>query len=240
MEFESVDENFLKEVGEKRLISHLKENQINTFQRVINVDSLLIDTFFSSANGLTSQTAEELKYEDSKKVDEINYIINNMIPDIEKQVIYLLFFLKKNQETVGRLLDISQEMVCYYKKRALSRIKIHYFFRSIDLEAMDRFLEEHVTRKQRTAMMEYFKGHDLRKIAKKISVDENRKRQIHYEAIGSRIKLGLKKLTSLKNDKNEEIKKHAQLYFEVFSALKRHNSLHHTQSKKKIDKEIIA
>ena len=92
-----------------------------------------------------------------------------------------------------------------------------------------------------TPMIEYFKEHDLRKIAKIITKLEKRKKPITYEAIGSRIKLGLKKLNALKNvTKDLEIKRNAELYYEIFSILKRNNSLHHTQSKKLVKKEIQA
>lgn len=227
--------------SEKKFIRKVREEGGNVYKREISVDNKLIDIFFSSSDGLYSEQIKQIKFEDSKKLDEINYIINTMLPDIERQVVYLLFFLKKNQETVGRLLKISQEMVYYYKKRALSRIKIHYFFRSIDIEKMEEFLKNHVTKKQCTAMMEYFKEHDLRKIAKKIVILEKRDRPIHYEAIGSRIKLGLRKIKFLKENVNDEdLKKRASLYFEIFYTLKKYNSLHHTQSKKPISKEILA
>lgn len=224
---------------ERKILKQLRENNANVYRRELNVDNVLIDLFFSNADKLSSDASPQLDFEQSKKIDEICYIIDNMIPDIEKQVIYLLFFLKKNQETVGKLLNISQEMVYYYKKRALTRIKIHYFFRSVDIAQMEEFLTKYVTKKQKTAMIEYFKEHDLRKIAKTISELEGRKKQINYEAIGSRIKLGLRKLKVLREATQEqEVKDKANLYFEIFSILKRNNSLHHTQSKKRVKKEI--
>lgn len=222
---------------QKRIYKELKLHGKNLFKREIGIDNVLLDTLFSSSEEVTE--LKEFNFEDSKKLDEIFYIINNMLPDIEKQIIFLLFFLKKNQETVGRLLHISQEMAYYYKKRALARIKVHYFFRSVDMEKMDAFLKKHVTKKQHIAMLEYFKEHDLRKIAKKISVIENRK-DIHYEAIGSRIKLGLKRIKSLTTSFEPELKKDALFFYEIFKILKSYNSLHHTQSKKQINQEILA
>jgi hypothetical protein len=85
-------------------------------------------------------------------------------------------------------------------------------------------------------MIEYFKEHDLRKIAKKIALEEGRK-SIHYEAIGSRIKLGMKKLEKVKEDATE-IDKSLDLYLKVFRILNKHNSLYNTQSKKKVNLEI--
>ena len=70
-------------------------------------------------------------------------------------------------------------------------------------------------------MLEYFKEHDLRKIAVIISKKEGRSKTITYEAIGSRIKLGLKKIRILKETtKDDDVKKRAILYFDIFSALK--------------------
>jgi hypothetical protein len=160
-----------------------------------------------------------------------------MLPEIEKYVILLLFFYKKKQEVVGRILKVSQEMVCYYKKRALKRIGLLCFFRNIDITKMENFLEQHVTKKQKIAMMEYFKDHDLRRIAIKIGKSEG-KDGLLYESIGSRIKLGLKRLDYLKKSSSLSLSREATLYHKVFSLLKKYNSLYHTQSKKKVSKEI--
>jgi hypothetical protein len=102
---------------------------------------------------------------------------------------------------------------------------------------MDIFLEKYVSKKQKVAMIEYFKDHDLRRITKKIKKLEN-KESLTYESIGSRIKLGLKKLKNLKDTKEVEVGEAATLYYEVFSLLKKYNSLYHTQSKKTVSKEI--
>ena len=211
---------------------------MNFYKKEVNIDNKFLESFFSDSNKLFFEEDEELKFDDVKKVDEIYYIIKHMLPEIERQIIYFLYFLKRNQEAVGRILKISQEMVCYYKKRALARIKFYYFFRNIDIENMEKFLKLHVTKKQLIAMVEYFKEHDLRKIVKKISKMENRKKEIHYEAIGSRIKLGIKRLEALKNSDDSTIREKADLYFQVFNILKKYNSLHHTQGKKKINTEI--
>jgi len=226
---------------QKKFLSKAKEQQSDVYRREIKVDNLLIDLFFSEDDKPYEKT-RDVKFEESKRIDEIKYIINKMIPEIEKQIIYLLFFVRKNQETVGELLKISQEMVCYYKKRALERIKMHYFFRSIDIQDMEMFLDGIVTKKQKIAMVEYFKEHDLRKISKIIAKLEGKNKKIHYEAIGSRIKLGMKKLNALIENESIEIKirEKAKLYYKIFYYLKKHNSLHHTQSKKMISREIKA
>jgi hypothetical protein len=216
----------------------LKESEPG-FSREKSIDSKLIEQFFTNSDSLfpNEDEMDDYNLEQAKTVEEIFYIIEKMIPDIEKQVITLLFFYKKKQEQVGRILKISQEMVYYYKKRALSRIKLHFFLRSIDIHDMEEFLVKNVTKKQKNAMIEYFKEHDLRKIAKKIAILEGKK-EVVYEAIGSRITLGTLKLKELTSAKCQEVRTKAKLYFNVFSILRKYNSLYHTQSKRKISTEI--
>lgn len=224
-DFSKLNKNFL-----------LKESNFG-FSREVIIDSNLIESFFSNSEGLFNNEDDENIYDldKMKMVEEILYIIERMIPEIEKQVISLLFFYRKKQEQVGRILKISQEMVYYYKKRALTRIKLHFFLRSINISDMEIFLDANVTKKQKIAMIEYFNEHDLRKIAKKITIMEGKNKPIPYEAICSRIKFGIKKIKSLSKD-NEK----AKLYTEVFSILKKYNSLYHTQSKKKNYSEVKA
>jgi hypothetical protein len=207
------------------------------FRREIPIDSKLLESFFSNDDALYADYETDDSFDTAKKIDELYYIIDKMLPEIEKQIIVLLFFYHKKQEVTGKILKISQEMVCYYKKRAMARIKLHFFLRSINIDEMEQFLERYVTRKQKIAMIEYFKEHDLRKIAKKIAFEEGRK-SIHYEAIGSRIKLGMRKLEKLKEDLTVQSDKSLDLYLKVFRILNKHNSLYSTQSKKKVSLEL--
>lgn len=204
------------------------------FKREIAIDNKLLESFFSNADGLYSEETTDDSFDTAKRIDELYYIIDRMLPEIEKQIVILLFFYHKKQEIVGKVLKISQEMVCYYKKRAISRIKLHFFLRSINIDEMEVFLQKYVTKKQKIAMIEYFKEHDLRKIALKIAELENRS-SIHYEAIGSRIKLGMKKLEKVQEEAHD---KHLDLYLKVFKILNQHNSLYNTQSKKKVNFEL--
>ena len=47
------------------------------FKREIGVDSFLIDSCFSSTEGLNFEESPDLTFDDTKKVDEINFIIIN-------------------------------------------------------------------------------------------------------------------------------------------------------------------
>jgi hypothetical protein len=222
-----------------KLIHHFDPlGDISSYRKEVRVDQNLLETFFSNEDSLYSSEIQ-IELTGDEKTKEISFIIENMLPEIEKYVIVFLFFYKKKQEAVGRVLGVSQEMVAYYKKRALKRIYLLYFFRNIDIRKMEEFLDKYVTKKQKVAMIAYFQEHDLRKIAKKIGKLEG-KEDLLYESIGSRIKLGIKKLESLKDDKNIQISKDAVLYYKVFSLLKKYNSLYHTQSKKQVSEELSA
>lgn len=215
----------------------------NFYKKEVNVDSAVLENNFSTDQALSFKLDKlEIDFEDATKIDEIQYIIDNMLPEIEKSVIKLVYFLKKKQEAIGRMLNISQEMVCYYKKRALMRIKLHSFFRTIDIKQMEEFLDFYVTKKQKIAMIEYFKEHDLRHITKRISATEGKTKVLSYISIGKRISLGMKKLEKIKDSSadNTDLKTKATLYFDVFLILKKHNSLYHTQSKKELNHELIA
>lgn len=231
-------DEFFPKLSKSSIIKHFDPNgDINNYKREVRIDNNLLELFFSNSDSLYSTEDVQIELENEDKKNEINYVITHMLPEIEKFVILLLFFYKKKQETVGRILKVSQEMVCYYKKRAIKRINLLCFFRNIDITKMEAFLDLHVTKKQKIAMMEYFKDHDLRRIAKKIGKDEG-KPDLLYESIGSRIKLGLKRLEYLKNSQNVNLAKEATIYHKVFSLLKKYNSLYHTQSKKKVQNEI--
>lgn len=231
-------DDYLQKLNKTSIIRHFDPTgDISKFKREVRIDQNLLEIFFSNSDSLYSSSDVQIELENEEKINEINYIIENMLPEIEKYVILLLFFYKKKQEVVGRILKVSQEMVCYYKKRALKRIGLLCFFRNIDITKMENFLEQHVTKKQKIAMMEYFKDHDLRRIAIKIGKSEG-KDGLLYESIGSRIKLGLKRLDYLKKSSSLSLSREATLYHKVFSLLKKYNSLYHTQSKKKVSKEI--
>ncbi|MDD5649671.1 MAG: hypothetical protein PHF86_04525 [Candidatus Nanoarchaeia archaeon] len=234
-----MDSDCFQKLSKSSIIRHFDPGgDISVYKREVRIDNNLLELFFSNSDSLYSSIDNvriELAHED--KINEINFIIEHMLPEIEKCVIILLFFYNKKQEVAGRILQVSQEMVCYYKKRALKRISLLCFFRNIDVNKMSLFLDKHVTKKQKIAMIEYFKDHDLRKIAKKIGASEG-KPDLLYESIGSRIKLGLKRLNYLKKSSSQQMSREASLYFKVFSLLKKYNSLYHTQSKKKIKEEF--
>jgi hypothetical protein len=231
-------DDYLPKLSKSSIIRHFDPSgDISAYKREVRIDNNLLELFFSNSDSLYTSEDVQIELENEEKINEVNYVIEHMLPEIEKYVILLLFFYKKKQEVVGRILKVSQEMVCYYKKRALKRINLLCFFRNIDITKMEDFLDVHVTKKQKIAMLEYFKDHDLRRIAKKIGKAEG-KPDLLYESIGSRIKLGLKRLEYLKKSSSVSLAREAAIYYKVFSLLKKYNSLYHTQSKKTVQKEI--
>lgn len=231
-------DGYLPKLSKSSIIRYFDPSgDISAYKREVRIDHNLLELFFSNSDSLYVSENIQIELENEEKINEVNFVIENMLPEIEKYVILLLFFYKKKQEVVGRILKVSQEMVCYYKKRALRRINLLCFFRNIDITKMEVFLDQHVTKKQKIAMLEYFKDHDLRRIAKKIGMAEG-KPDLLYESIGSRIKLGLKRLDYLKKSSSILLSKEASIYYKVFSLLKKYNSLYHTQSKKKVQKEL--
>lgn len=200
-----------------------------------SIDSLSIDKCFTNDDALfTSEKDPEI---DQEKINKIKGIIEYQLPEFEKYAILLFFFYKKNEASIGKILHISQVMVNYFKNRGLKRLSYLLFLNSIDTKDMEFFLKKHVTIKQENAMLEYFKVHDLRKILPTINSIENSK-IMTYNAIGNRIKLGIKKLKFLKNSSDKIIADKAELYYKTFLLLKEHNSIRTSQTKKTIPFEL--
>jgi len=201
----------------------------------ISVDSTIIDRFFSDVDSLYKNNDISISVDKQAKIDEILYIINTMLPEIEKYVIVFSYFFKKKQEIIGQILEVSQEMVCYYRKRALKRIKLLYILRQVDISDMESFFTDNVTKKQKIAMIEYFKEHDLKKATDNIIIIENKK--MTNRTIGIRITLGVKKLRNIQNDGTERYET-AQKYLKIFKILQQYNSLYCTQSRVKLKPEL--
>ncbi len=216
-------------------LSLLKAEGYTYHNTEIPVDSTIIDKFFSDVDSLYKNNDISISIDKQAKIDEILYIINTMLPEIEKYVIVFSYFFKKKQEIIGKILEVSQEMVCYYRKRALKRIKLLYVLRQVDISDMEWFLMDNVTKKQKIAMIEYFKEHDLKRATDNIIIIENKK--MTNRTVGIRITLGVKKLKNIPNDGTERYKT-AQKYLKIFKILQQYNSLYCTQSRVKLKPEL--
>jgi len=216
-------------------LSILKAEGYTYHNTEIAVDGSIIDKFFSDVDSLYKNNDISISIDKQAKIDEILYIINTMLPEIEKYVIVFTYFFKKKQEIIGKILEVSQEMVCYYRKRSLKRIKLLYMLRQVDIIEMEEFLSNNVTKKQKIAMVEYFKEHDLKKATDNIIIIENKK--MTNRTVGIRITLGVKKIRNIPNDKSERYKT-AQKYLKIFNILQQYNSLYCTQSRVKLKPEL--
>jgi len=205
--------SYRKQIAESILFS--------TNKREILLDGKLVEDYFKNSDGLhslhyTPTIEEEIKNNKSNKLDLIREIIEFNLPFLEKQIIKRVYFDEMKQEGIGKLLDISQEMVSYYKARAEKRIRYYLKTKEIGIQDLEKRLKEIVTSKQLEALMLYFKFHNQNKIAKYCNVTQS--------AISTRLKLGLKQLKdSAINDPS--LKK----YYEVFRYLFLYNSLQNSQ-----------
>lgn len=195
------------------------------FQKEINIDNSILSTFFASDESATCRSKENYSDEDENKLIEIRFIIHNLLPDFERDIMTLIFDYNKIQEDIGVILGLSQEMVNYYKKRAIHRI-LHFFqHRKIDVNDMRECLQKYMSKRQLEAMMLYFFKHNQRIVSKELGISQS--------AVSARLKQGLKKLK--KKSKNDE---KVGKYYEVFNNLTKQKSLYSSQTRMHVITEV--
>jgi len=148
-----------------------------------------------------------------------------LLPDFERDIMTLIFDYNKIQEDIGVILGLSQEMVNYYKKRAIRRILHFYQNRKINVDDMRECLLRHMSKRQLEAMMLYFFKHNQRVVSKELGISQS--------AVSARLKQGLKKLK--KKSKNDE---KALEYYKIFDNLTKQKSLYCSQTKMKAVNEV--
>ena len=195
------------------------------FQREIPIDQVALDTFFCDIESATSIIKSQLTDEDEEKLLEIRFIIHNLLPDFERDIMTLIFDYNSIQEDSGVLLGLSQEMVNYYKKRAIHRILHFYNHRKVDVNDMRNCLAEHVSKRQLEAMMLYFFRHNQRVISKELRISQS--------AVSARLKQGLKKLK-----KKSKYDKKALRYYQIFNNLSKQKSLYSSQTRMQMITEV--
>jgi predicted transcriptional regulator len=188
------------------------------FQKEINIDNSILSTFFASDESATCRSKENYSDEDENKLVEIRFIIHNLLPDFERDIMTLVFDYNKIQEDIGVILGLSQEMVNYYKKRAIHRILHFFHHRKIDVNDMRECLQKYMSKRQLEAMMLYFFKHNQRIVSKELGISQS--------AVSARLKQGLKKLK--KKSKNDE---KVGKYYEVFNNLTKQKSLYSSQTR---------
>lgn len=190
------------------------------FSKEISVDNIALSTFFISTESATSRSQGFYTPEEEEKLIEIRFIIHNLLPDFERDIMTLIFDYNKIQDDIGVMLGISQAMVNYYKKRAIHRILHFYNHRKIDVNAMRNCIMQYVSKRQLEAMMLYFLKHNQRIISKELFISQS--------AVSARLKQGLKRLKR-KSRSNSEVAN----YFKIFENLIKQKSLYVSQTKMK-------
>ena len=195
------------------------------FSKEISIDQVALDTFFVDNESATAKSAIYSNEERDEKLLEIRFIIHNLLPDFERDIMTLIYDYNKIQEDIGVILGLSQEMVNYYKKRAIHRILHFYHHRKIDVNDMRECLSKHVSKRQLEAMMLYFFRHNQRIISKELKISQS--------AVSARLKQGLKKLKR-KSRHNKRVLK----YYKIFNNLSKQKSLYSSQTRMTLVNDI--
>lgn len=191
------------------------------FRKEIPIDNVALSSFFSADESATNKTIGNYNDEEEEKLVEIRFIIHNLLPDFERDIMTLIYDYNKIQEDIGVILGLSQEMVNYYKKRAIHRILHFYHHRKIDVNDMRSCLCKHMSKRQLEAMMLYFFKHNQRMVSKELNISQS--------AVSARLKQGLKKLK--RKSKNDE---HILKYYKIFYNLTKQKSLYSSQTRMKL------
>lgn len=213
------------------VVSRDRDNYIKSlykpfgFQKEISIDNGVLSTFFAADESATCRSKENYNVEDEERLIEIRFIIHNLLPDFERDIMVLIFDYNKIQEDIGVILGLSQEMVNYYKKRAIHRILHFYHHRKIDVNDMRECLHRYMSKRQLEAMMLYFFKHNQRIVSKELGISQS--------AVSARLKQGLKKLK--KKSKHDE---KAAKYFKIFDNLTKQKSLYSSQTRMQVITEV--
>jgi|GEM_PF-6856965 len=195
------------------------------YRKEINIDNTVLASFFAVDESATSKVKRNYNSSDEEKLIEIRFIIHNLLPDFERDIMTLIFDYNKIQEDIGVILGLSQEMVNYYKKRAIHRILHFYHHRKIDVNDMQECLHQYMSKRQLEAMMLYFFKHNQRIVSKELGISQS--------AVSARLKQGLKKLKK-KSRHDERVAK----YYRIFDNLTKQKSLYSSQTRMQVITEV--
>jgi len=195
------------------------------FKKEIAIDSTILADFFSTEESATVRAKSFYDDSDEERLLEIRFIIHNLLPNFERDIMSLIFDYNKIQEDIGVILGLSQEMVNYYKKRAIHRILHFYHHRKIDINDMRACLLQYISKRQLEAMMLYFFKHNQRIVSKELGISQS--------AVSARLKQGLKKLK-----RRARYDKRVAKYYDVFDNLTKQKSLYSSQTRMNVISEV--
>lgn len=174
-----------------------------------------------------ASTIETMGQQDWDRLQEIMYIVEVLLPPVQREVILLCIIRGTKQRHVAAMLGISQEMCAYNLKRGVFRIRMWIRHRQLDLQRMEEMLSNWITPKQTEAVMCYLHYHDQAKVGRKFGVSQ--------AAISSRITISHRILRRIvRTPWAAKDRAELRLYLSVLNDLVSHNSLLHIQSKKKL------
>jgi len=219
--FEAFNDMKIDALTAKNRNNYIKSTfRVVGFRKEIAIDNSVLSTFFSADENVTLHSSSNYNDDEEEKLSEIRFIIHNLLPDFERDIMTLIFDHNKIQEDIGVILGLSQEMVNYYKKRAIHRILHFYNNRKIDVNDMRNCLAQRMSKRQLEAMMLYFLKHNQRIVSKELGISQS--------AVSARLKQGLKKLRKIKTDDR------AAKYYVVFDNLTKQKSLYSSQTRMKV------
>ena len=121
---------------------------------------------------LPVRTRQDFLTEFGAEWDEIDFVVRNLLPPTEKHVTLLIWMHGMRQDDVGEILGLSQEMVAYFKKRAVFRIRTWIRHRRIDLQRMEEVIRRWITRKQAEAIMLYMRLHGQHAVGRELGLTQ--------------------------------------------------------------------
>ena len=157
---------------------------------------------------------------------EISPIIKTRLPEIEREILYKLYFESQTLEHVGQQLNISKVNVLTYRNRAIFRIKIIYQLSKL-LPDAKIFLSKYCDQKCVVTMLHYIEYQNMYVIVNKLQFVESKR--VTEQAVGVRINNEVERLRQVKVDiKDMNIN---AAFFQTINILKNNQFLFETKGK---------
>lgn len=177
----------------------------------IQFDFNLIQDLVTNEDALFKQEFEPgLEITELFKVDEIKKAIDQL-HEFEKYSLLLFLIYRKKQKIIGSILGIHQVEACYYKRRAIGKIKTLLVLNTIDLQKMESFVYAHCKPRQALYFVEYWKCPNSRLVQAKLNVSST-------TCVLTGMLRALNKLKLLTKSSNKETAERATFYVNTFES----------------------
>lgn len=176
----------------------------------IQFDFNLIQDLVTNEDALFKQEFEPgLEMTELFKVDEIKKCIDQL-HDFEKYSLILFLIHRKRQKAIGRLLGIHQVEACYYKKRAIEKIRRLLVLNTVDMQKLEEFVKQYCKPRQALYFIEYWKCPNSRLLMHKLNVTST-------ACVLTGMKRALDKLKLQTLSSNKETAERASFYVNTFT-----------------------